>query len=160
MGEVLRPIEISESAARTIRERIVEAGGCEVCGFLCGGITPSSTFVTSARPCENIYHATDRFAISGQDYLAALGGAEPNRRVVGVYHTHYGSAQTSVLDRHSIRLSPLVWVIIGISQEVIGPMYDWKAFGTLSTGRMKEIRVSLLKGDEGSDHAMRIGHRS
>jgi proteasome lid subunit RPN8/RPN11 len=76
--------------------------------------------------------------------VAAMASVGPRQRIVGIYHTHHGSARMSALDRQNIKLYPLLWVVVGVSQGPAGPIYDWKGFRNIRGGRVREVAVSIL----------------
>jgi proteasome lid subunit RPN8/RPN11 len=134
---------LSKSAALSIGEAIADADNREICGFLLGYRRDKRIHVDGIRLTENIYRDRNSFAISQKEYDAALKTASAGAWVVGIYHSHYGSADMSCADRKNIKLHPFVWLIVGIAGQPGDYIYNWKCFKQ-NNDRIEEVRVSMM----------------
>src|SRR5580765_2274590 len=85
-------VVLSRKAVQDVRANIVPADGNEACGFLLGHRTQSVFYVEGVQPAANIYQAKMSFAISHENYIAAVNNTSAEKRIVGIYHTHTNAA--------------------------------------------------------------------
>src|SRR6516225_7236914 len=119
-------VKLSDVSVETIRSEVIRANDSEICGFLLGNRSAECLYVATVRPAENLYHSRTGFAISQSDYDNAWSAATDRLAVVGLYHSHYGSAHLSCLDRHNIALTSLVWLVVGLRGGVECSIAEWR----------------------------------
>jgi proteasome lid subunit RPN8/RPN11 len=134
-------VELPPSIAQMVRSEIAHGNGCELCGFLLGDRVGDTVRIVTIRPVENIYHSPDAFAIRAFDYSAVIAEtmAAPIQ-IVGLYHSHHGSAHLSGSDKQSIRGQSFVWLVIGIGDNGGVPTLEWRCFQAVGD---KVVRLPL-----------------
>jgi proteasome lid subunit RPN8/RPN11 len=143
-SERVRRLVLSEDAAECIREEIAKANYREICGFLMGYRAATDVHVRCVRPAENIYQDKNSFAISQQNYVAALRTAGQKESVVGIYHVHYGSPYPSCHDVGNMALHSFLWLIVGVSARPEHLIQRWKCF-QLAKGKIREVGIEHLR---------------
>jgi proteasome lid subunit RPN8/RPN11 len=63
--------------------------------------------------CDNLAVVPDEFILSPRDYSGVSARLRGPETIVGVFHSHLGTAEASGADARGIRLHRLVWLIVG-----------------------------------------------
>jgi proteasome lid subunit RPN8/RPN11 len=92
---------------------ILAAPSSESCGLITGHASEKRLRVHDLVPCENLSGLDTEFIISPRDFLRVARSTQSPMRVVGIYHSHFGSARPSEADKRGIRLHDFVWLIVG-----------------------------------------------
>jgi proteasome lid subunit RPN8/RPN11 len=137
-------VTLSIAAVEVISTAVAEAKDREICGFLIGHRSSQSVYVETARRAVNIYNSRTSFAISPSEYAAVLAERKHCREVVGIYHSHYGSAHLSWLDKQNIVVTPLLWLVVAVQEKEDGEITDWRAFKAGERG-IERIHVSFAE---------------
>ena len=131
------------TAVKVIRTAISEVDDQEICGFLLGRQLCDDVHADIARPVENIYHSRWSFGISEREYAAVLEELSPRFELIGLYHSHLGSAHLSLQDKQSMSVGSLVWLVIGLRETQKGSQaLDWRCFKRTEEG-IKRLRVQM-----------------
>ena len=113
----------------------------EIAGIFLGKIEDGVAKVVECKEGENIYHNPSRFMIHPEElYKIIVEGEEKGLEVVGVWHTHIGDPNPSIIDVKSMMLWPVVWIIFdAITGIFTASIYDPE------TERIKNVKVELVK---------------
>ncbi len=135
---------IKQPAFSIISSAVFEETDSEACGFLLGQYTKSSVICETARQARNIYSSRSSFAISPTEYAELVRQVGPNGRLVGLYHSHFGSAHLSFVDKSNMSLHGLVWLVIGRRKDKIGQdCQDWRCFRWIEGG-IRRLSIQMV----------------
>lgn len=106
-------ISIPERQLKVLRDHALEWEPDESCAILYGGSRGGDVYVRGVFLADNADRSPDRFAIAGDQLIAAYGGAErAGMGVVGIFHSHPASeARPSETDMRFMEINPVTWVI-------------------------------------------------
>jgi proteasome lid subunit RPN8/RPN11 len=105
---VLKPDVLQELKELAFAKRQVE-----VCGFLVGRFNGSEANVEKNVWVKNISHTPDRFVLSPNECRQLFDEVQGKEELVGFFHSHRADPVPSAADMMSMRLLPLVWLILG-----------------------------------------------
>lgn len=131
-------VVLSNRVKRSIQRELVGTDESEKCGFLLGWRVNQEIHVQNIRPAENVYRDKYSFAISSREYANVLQNTECPEELVGIYHTHHGTARIGYHDRSNLVVHSFLWLIVGVGC----PTLEWRCFKH-DCGRIQELRVSL-----------------
>jgi proteasome lid subunit RPN8/RPN11 len=107
----------------------------EVCGLIIGRAQGTGSYsyrVAELHFLHNLSTSGDQFVISPQEYDLAEQHTPPGEGVIGVFHTHPGTADPSPADRQTMSRLRMIWLIVGgrVSSNTCLP--EWRVYESLT----------------------------
>lgn len=136
-----RSVLIPRQTMDPVRERILATPNAESCGLIVGFLGGPDICVHDLIVCDNLATVPDEFMLSPRDYSNVAARLSGSLTIVGVFHSHPGSAEASGVDARSIRLHPLVWLIIGNTRCLSSRRWKYAAYMRGRRGSLVRLRV-------------------
>ena len=108
----------------------------ESCAFLLGKDVENESVVVEVMPMRNSVQSPISFSIEPEELLEAYGLAEKRGlQVIGIFHSHPGTASPSSTDKKFMEINPVVWLIYSTTDD------QFNAF--LSDDEVREVEIKI-----------------
>ncbi|MEA2563475.1 MAG: [CysO sulfur-carrier protein]-S-L-cysteine hydrolase [Acidobacteriota bacterium] len=127
------------------QEAILLAPEVESCGLLVGRSHGRQVVVGWFAFCANLSHDPDEFILAPQDHHRIVAELAGDETVVGIFHSHRGSAAPSSADAQNMKFHDLPWLIFGnTSSASLGDLVC-RAYLLDERGRVVEVKIRLAE---------------
>ncbi len=136
--KLVLPVDILENL---IRDAKTLGRKEEIAGVFLGKINGETAIVIESKRGENILHDKSSFLLDPEQfYKFLIEGEKKGLELVGVWHTHLGDPNPSIIDVKTMMMWPIVWVIFdAITGIFTASKYD------VETEKIVSVKVELRK---------------
>jgi len=125
----IEEIETPKKILEKIIEEALKNPGIEICGLLIGVIKDKIAIVKRVKFTPNVAKSSIRFSIDPKIlYETYIEAEERREEIIGIFHSHPASPHPSAIDIEYMKINPVIWLIIGISEEKSCEVAAWQFF--------------------------------
>lgn len=132
---------VPERVAGLLAREILRSNPSEICGLLFGRIRTHRACVEGVIFCRNLAFADDEFIVYPIDIDHATRRIPAGRSLLGIVHSHSGSARASTADRRCMKLHRYFWLIVGNASTGVGSKLTYCAYRSTGGGGVARMRV-------------------